>query len=611
MAKKGGYTIENIYQGGYSSFEPTALGTGRYPIQTGKLGLTLNPQTMNQLKEVSDKTSTGIKHVEMEALTPEFFDNIPKQQLKEINRLNKLTGVSVSVHGPVIDTTGVDPRRGGYSEADRVLAEKKVFQTLSRSNELNPDGNIPVNFHSAEGLPGSEFAPQRDKEGQRVYKKIIAVNKESGRLIPLEKEIKYYPGKGEQGGAGKKIYTPMENLDVLNESEWDNSLSQLFFNKERADELLHKNAPLIQNLYTDLNSGKYTLNDLPDAHKIAYGKVQEVKVYLDDIHKQANALFSKAYKYGNEEQKKILDNLSKKYSEESGLKEAQKNGGVIDPFREAQAMRNLLIGLQSPYKVGKELRNLTPEIYVPVEEFALEKSSETYGNAAFKAYREFGEKAPILTIENPPAGFALSTGEDVKALVDKSKEQFIKKAIEEGVNKNKAKKIADKLIGATLDVGHMNMLRKYDYSEEDVVKESSKMAPVLKHVHLSDNFGFEHTELPMGMGNVPFKKIMDKLGKKGYEAKKIIEAGQWWQQMGGAPLMATLETVGTPIYSGKAAPFWNQNVGFQQDYFGGYGLMLPQINYETFGAGFSQLPAELGGQRMGGTGSRMSGRPME
>jgi len=39
--------------------------------------------------------------------------------------------------------------------------------------------------------------------------------------------------------------------------------------------------------------------------------------------------------------------------------------------------------------------------------------------------------------------------------------------------------------------------------------------------------------------------------------------------------------------------------------------MLPQVNYETFGAGFSRLPAELGGQFPGAQGSRMSGRPME
>ena len=75
------------------------------------------------------------------------------------------------------------------------------------------------------------------------------------------------------------------------------------------------------------------------------------------------------------------------------------------------------------------------------------------------------------------------------------------------------------------------MLRKYGYNEQDIVKESEKIAPLLKHIHLSDNFGFEHTELPMGMGNVPIKQIMEKLGDKGFEARKVIEAAGWWQHL--------------------------------------------------------------------------------
>jgi hypothetical protein len=72
-----------------------------------------------------------------------------------------------------------------------------------------------------------------------------------------------------------------------------------------------------------------------------------------------------------------------------------------------------------------------------------------------------------------------------------------------------------------------------------------------------------------------------------------------------------MEAMGSPIYSMQMAPYWNQSLGLQQGYFSGYGGMLPQGNYETFGAGFSNLPAELGGQRGGAGGSRMSGKPME
>ena len=48
--------------------------------------------------------------------------------------------------------------------------------------------------------------------------------------------------------------------------------------------------------------------------------------------------------------------------------------------------------------------------------------------------------------------------------------------------------------------------KKFDEWLIDQVKDLSK-AGVLGHIHLSDNFGFEHTKLPMGMGNFPTKEV--------------------------------------------------------------------------------------------------------
>jgi len=308
-------------------------------------------------------------------------------------------------------------------------------------------------------------------------------------------------------------------------------------------------------------------------------------------------MFSKAYQYGNEQQRELLKDISVKYTEE-----LKNNGGSI--VGQSQAMHKLLDDLHNP--------TLAPEMFVPIEEFAVEQSSKTFGNAAFNAYKKLGDKAPILTIENPPAGFALSTGEDLKNLIVASRKQFAEDAVaEKHISQKEAEKLAEKFIGATWDVGHINMIRGKGFEAKDVVGETEKIAPFVKHVHLSDNFGYEHTELPMGMGNVPIKDIMQKLGKEGFDAKKIIEAGQWWQHFKTPPLRETLEAFGSPIYGMQMAPYWNQSPGFQSDYFGGYGSMLPQVNYETFGGGFSRLPSELGGSRQGAEGSRMSGRGME
>lgn len=626
MGNEASYTINPIYTGGYSSLKSNYEKGTSYDnkIKAGTIGLTTDPRTMNLVGDVSTKLSSGVKYIDVTAVTPEYFDNISKQQTEEVRRLAKLTGIDVDVHGPVINPAGFTQQ--GWNEVERELTEKKIVNTLRRSHELNPKGNIHVNFHSSEGLPGSQWLPpskRNEKDGN--YKRLIVVNRETGRMAPLDTEIKYYPQMVEPKEGVKekesgylpqelqeiplekgKIYTPKKRIDVLNESEWDNQLNQVFFNQERANEILGKNLVQIQYIMPEIqkiaqaNGGKIPLDVLSPEQRSAYNNYTSAKNYLQDIHQQANGLFSKAYEFGDQKQKDALKKLSEDFKKQ--LPEQS------DPWREAQAMQNLINELKSS--------RFTPKMYVPVEEFAIEKGGETYGNATFEAYKEFGKTAPTLVIENPPAGQALATGEDIKKIVEKSREQFVKKAVEEGISKKTAEKEAEKLIGATWDVGHANMLRKFGYSEKETIEEAAKVKGVLKHIHLSDNFGMEHTELPMGMGNVPFKEIMAKFGEKGYNAKKLIEAGQWWAQFKGPPLKETLEGLGSPIYgmkmAGAGGQYWDQSPGFYQSYSEGMqGMWLPQINYETFGGGFSRLPPELGGARPGAAGSRMSGRGME
>ncbi|MCK9568103.1 TIM barrel protein [Candidatus Pacearchaeota archaeon] len=591
------YSVSNIYQGGYSSLKPQYgdIFTG-YRINPGSLGITTDPRTANIVQEATSKLNMGVKQIELALVSPEVFDSIPRQQLKEINRLSKLTGIDVSVHGPVMGSSGMSQQ--GFNELNRAGEERKITEVLLRSNEVSDKGNVNVTFHSAEGIQGSEWKTLGGKGKEREARRIMAVDKESGKMIAMDEEKKFYPG-GEGGKIIEEIYSPEKNLQIVNTSEWDTKINQLFFNKERADEILNQNSVQIQHLmdYLQEKQKKGEKPVLTSTQEQAYLKYKDAENYLHEINKTANGIFSKAYQFGNEQQKELLKQISTEYTEE-----VKNNGGDITG--QSRAIHKLLNNLQDP--------TLAPKMFVPIEEFAVEQSSKTFGNAAFNAYKKLGDKAPILTIENPPAGFALSTGEDLKNLIVASRKQFAENAVKDkGISQWEAEKLAEKFIGATWDVGHINMIRGKGFEAKDVVGETEKIAQFVKHVHLSDNFGLEHTELPMGMGNVPIKEIFEKLGKEGFNAKKIIEAGQWWQHFKTPPLRETLEAFGSPIYGMQMAPYWNQSPGFQSDYFGGYGSMLPQVNYETFGAGFSRLPSELGGQRAGAEGSRMSGRGME
>ncbi len=597
MAKEG-YTISDIYQGGYNTLIPPSNSY----ITAGSLGGTTDPRTANILKEVSSRLSSGIKQIEIEGVDSGIFDSIPKQHLKEVNRLSKLTGVDISLHGPVTGMHMSGIGQQGFNEIDRKDVERKVVDVLLRSHDLNPDGNIPVNFHSSEGIPASQLLPPSQREEGKSYQKMIAINRDSGKLIPLEEEKEFHPG----GKVREITRTPEDRIESLNTTEWDNSLFQVEVNRENAERIMKDVHPRVTERFADYQSKKLGGSEVGGDEMAEFKKIASADKFVRQAKLAANSLFSRAYelaeKDGDEKRMDGLKQLSEDYGKLVGIEGDKVNEGkYLNPMVHSEALRGLT----------NELSKITPEAWVPLEEFATEKTAETFGNAAFKAYKKFKGTAPILVIENPPATQALSTGEDIANVVQKSREQFVKKAVEEGISEGQAKKQAEKLIGATWDVGHINMLRKFGYEEKDIIKESEKVAPFVKHVHLSDNFGFEHTELPMGMGNVPLKEIMEKLGKKGFEARKIIEAQHWWQHFQTPPFQEVLESTGTPLYSMKMSPSWSQAPGLYQGYFSGYGQMLPQINYETFGAGFSRLPAELGGSAQGAQGSRMSGRPME
>lgn len=600
------YKIENIYQGGYSTLDPNKgylSDFGGYRTATGSLGITTNPQTANVLKEVSSKLSGGLKQIELTLISPQLIDAVPKQQLEEVRRLSKLTGIDVTVHGPVIDTAGMSQQ--GFDEMSRQNSERVIVNTLERSYDVDPKGNVNVTFHTSEGLPGSEWKTLGEKGKEREFKKMIVVDRDSGKMVNmLQEEKRFHPGLKE---IKEEIMTPEEGLDSINHTQWSNSLAEIEFRRENAERILNDSHEIFRKVYVQASTGKLDRELVPEEME-QIKKIHSAAEYMKEASLKANSLFSKAYemakKDDDEETMNYLSELSQAYGRSLGINEEGKRSiESLDPKVQSNAMYQLVHGLE----------RVQPKLFVPLEDFALEKTAKTFGNAAFAAYKKFGNNSPIISIENPPVGHALSTGEDLKNVVEKSREEFKKRLIEEKkLNEKEANKIAEKLIGATWDVGHINMLRKQGFGKEEIIKESEKIKPFLKHVHLSDNFGMEHTELPMGMGNVPFKEIMEKLGKEGYEAKKVIEAGTWWQHFQTNPTVESLEGLGAPIYANGKTPYWNQALGFYQGYSSGLeGAWLPGNNYQTFGTYFSQLPTELGGQAPSQQGNRMSGRGME
>jgi len=586
MAKENEHRIKDLYQGGYSTLDPEKEGnfTG-YRMSAADIGITTDGRTANVLKTLSESISRGTKTVEVGSISPEVFESIPNQQLKEVNRLSKLTGVDISVHVPVVEPSGITQQ--GFTESSRKAVERQMNQFVERAHEMGPNGNIPVTFHSSAGLPGT--TPEKGKEPEET----IFVNRETGSFgkVPLKK--REFPGEKEPS---------IENeIAKQNEESWLHSLRNISYYANMGDRSIQQ---------TGYVGARLKGEEITPEQKAVKSEFESGVTFLNSSYRDLRDLFETAYKHGTDAERDKLNEFKKRVEEKAILisKDPESPEGI---FSTKEIIDD---GVET-------LRKLRPQLIEPLNDFAKDKTTETFANVALNAYDKFKDKAPVISIENPPAGGAFSTGEELRKIVEDTREKFIEKATEPrkdskgnfipALSRSQARKQAEKLIGVTWDVGHINMMRKQGYESKDIIKETEKVAKLVKHVHLSDNFGFEHTELPMGMGNVPIKEMMGKLGDEGYEGKKIVEAISWIQHFGAPPVKESLEAFGSPIYSMNMQPYWNQSAGFQQDYSSGYGLMLPQVNFETFGAGFSQLPMELGGQRAGAQGSRVSGRGME
>jgi sugar phosphate isomerase/epimerase len=663
-------SYEGFYGGSGSVLENEYGNLTGYAGGITNLGFPGSPQTANQLGDTINAIKHGTKVFEVSMLQPDVGESIPTQHFEEMRALMKLTGVKPSVHGPLVDAAGFGEQGWGGEEA-REDGERRLFNAIEQAHVLDKSGNLPFVIHAANGAPGMEWRPGDEKkgEGKEVLEKAMMVNQETGQMQLAKREFKLRPEHPEfldKGGTylrdekGKVVFDDKGNpkyktiegergwlydaegtVQSINNGEWSNKLTEVAQMSKHVDEIVGGSALHFRELSRPVISPdakkifeldeegrvKNELDAVDSGYASHYRQMQKADVFMENAELSFVGAFGQAYKYGTSEQKKELRELSEKYNE--SIEEIRKTGAVklgsgngdvaLDVFAPIKKHQVLESSLKRLQEITSPDRGLTPKVWKMGEEFALDKAAKTFGNLAAKGYDKLGgEKAPVLAIENMMLGqYAFARADEMKKLVEESRKNFVGHLVEKGVDKKKAAKIAKDKIGVTWDVGHLNLMRRKGFGEEDILRETKKITEdksMVKHVHLTDNFGYADTHLVPGMGNVPVKKILEELEKTGRfdEMRKITEAGGMIQHFKKLPHSMTLAALGSPIYGMKNSPNWGNVLDVQGSYFGGYGTVNPSTHHQYFGAGFTTMPVELGGQAAGPSGgqSRFGGTPM-
>ncbi|MFC1685997.1 TIM barrel protein [Nanoarchaeota archaeon] len=620
----------------YSSLEPgfgaqyTELFTGYGGMTAGKVGASTSPQTSNQLAEVEARLKEGMSVIEYGSTQEEIFEGMPTEQFRDINRLAKLSGAKMSMHAPIIDPSGFGQQ--GWSEQARSEAERKLLSVVQRSHLANPEGNMPITIH-ASSILGTEWNKELSKQmpkkmtkfeedemkrmtsAQRIrYKKnreqewekqmMVVVNQESGEITGAPRDIHYDPETGK-----KEVILPRERMEMLNLGEWRSRLMKISDLQKEMDDVGEKYAVVMAEVRKkELAGQELTAAERDMVMPVRYRLI----TYQNELNTRIRDAFSKAMQYSGPEGKKEIQKFNKAWNkkfkeEEAKIQKRIDNKEVIEE-QEVYKFQKRMYG-DLFYQLASK-KTPTPQMFVPIEDFAVKKASQTFGEVAYKAYKDFKEHTPVISVENWNPNMAFGRADQLKRLIKESRKKFVKSAMKDGVGESKAEEMAEKIIGSTWDVGHIYQLRKAGYKESEAIKETEKIAPFVKHVHLTDNFGFTDAHLAPGMGSIPIKKMMDKLKDSGYNKEAIVEAGNFVANFKTSAHPYALEALNSPVYyPGTEGPSWGAARSMGGGY-SSYGMFLPEQHFSMYGGGFSGLPPELGGGAPG-KGQRFSGAPME
>ena len=75
-------------------------------------------------------------------------------------------------------------------------------------------------------------------------------------------------------------------------------------------------------------------------------------------------------------------------------------------------------------------------------------------------------------------------------------------------------------LGVCLDVGHANTTQKLD-EFLDITAQAADVKII--HMHASDNLGEQDLHLPLGKGNLDWKKVLDGIQTNGYKGLVVLE----------------------------------------------------------------------------------------
>ena len=200
--------------------------------------------------------------------------------------------------------------------------------------------------------------------------------------------------------------------------------------------------------------------------------------------------------------------------------ELQANQGIIEASRQS-----LTQGWPQLSNVIEQLREIKP-----LKDYGLEKIADAIAELTEYSIGVRNDNPIHLAIENlaSPQMYGSSASELLE-IIEESRKRLAFRLQERGRRSSESKSSAKEFIGATLDIGHLNVCRQFyrgDAFHKWMVSQARDLANanVIFNLHLSDNRGMDDSHLLIGEGNSPIKEILGALLDFGYKGFIVVES---------------------------------------------------------------------------------------
>jgi hypothetical protein len=633
-----------------------------------------------QIPSMMKLATSGIMNAEIGVIDPSHWEAMPEAQFNTIRQMAKLQmgqNAKLNVHAPIDpDPTGF--REQKWAKENREYAVNFFKDVIDKAAMLQIDEKIPVgvNIHaSGHAAPPAQFFkwnpdikdPETGKKvgGLEEQEKYV-IDPDSGQITVAKAETIQYP-------TGPKYLSTDDRLDMLNNSQWlqkrqeisatqaelmkaEERLRLALGQDERARQIIQQQPE--ENRQAAFMAIVETVTASEEERKKFSPQVRDWANHIEAVQTHFKSVIDNTFDHTLKVLKAYVettDSQDKKYAEYKSQFDAfQKiQNKYKDDYAKAEAIIEKAVKEKKitrehmPNEVKDALRKReeisgaamedawqvihekhTP-LFVPVEKWSELQAAQTFSDVAMYSYGKYdakGKKGPDILVENPMPWLAMGRSEDLARGIKKSRELFEKQLVEKyKLSPEKAKEVAKEKIGATWDIAHTNILRRFGIPptgttqeawDKHFKKETAAIKEDIKHIHLSDNFGFSDMHMAPGMGNVPIKEFMTEMEKEGKlkNVTTILESAGVAVHLGLPPSHPeAMRYFGMPLYGFQIDQNWaeaGKNYFFGSGgYSSGYGKILPDIHFSEYGGGFSQLPTALGGVRESERG-RFAGTPM-